>query len=638
MEPVSSRGRPALAAAALITGGLLLLGAATDLPALLGGGFFSDCATYYALATSIAHDFDLEYSRADLQRVYADFSGGPSGIFLQRNPDDGRLYYGKAYIYPLALAPAVWAFGHRGVLVTHALLLGAVLLGMTLLWQRRWGTARALGTALAFVLPSVATVYYFWIAPEFFNFATVFGAYFLWLYKELNPLEEGESPPRWRAALLTPWTDVAAAVLLGVAMFSKLSNGALALPLLLYLPLRRRWARALLVAATLVAAALLLFGVQHLATGNWNYQGGERKSFTGEYPYAIGRSFDTASETSMETNLGEYRPPFYPLDIAHNVLYFFVGRFGGIVPYYFPAVLALVLFLALGRRPLCRWLVLGGAAAAALVYIVLIPTNVIGGGGTVANRYFMNIMPLLLFLLPARTTRWAPVLAAVAGAALIGHILISPLQHSHYPSRYAEAPLLRMLPAEWTMLNDLPINTEPERRRVPWFRERGGELVRDEHGRPVVDFFVYHMDHDSYAKEPNPFAPHTGPDSAPEERRYLTEGGGQQIWTAGGRTAELVLRSAEPLRRLRVRLTNSNCANTVTLSVQGKSRTLRMEPRRRESFVFELGPAFAYHYLSTSYIYPVAVSTSNGVTPRTLPGGANDWRHLGAMLEFWVEE
>ena len=492
-------GKPALRGAAaaigLATAGLILLALALDMPASLGGGFFSDCATYYTLASSLGHDLDLEYSRVDIERSYSEFSGGPSGIFLQRRPGGGRLYFGKAYIYPAAIAPAVRLLGHRGPLTTHALLAGALLLAMVVFWERRWGAWRALGVALGFLLPSMAVLYYFWFAPEFFNFCLIFAAFFLWLYKENNPPAEGERPPAWRSALLAPWTDLAAAALLGAATYSKLSNGVIILPLVLFLLLRKRWLRFLFACAVFVAAVALFFGLQLASTGNWNYQGGERKSFSQQFPLANDRTFDDASATAQETNVGDYKPPFVPLDIALNVLYFFVGRFGGIVPYYFPAALALVLFLSLGRGSMHRWLLLLGAVAAAAVYIVLIPTNVIGGGGTVANRYFMNIFPLFFFMLPERTPRWMPAAAALGGVLFAGHILITPISTSLYPARYAETPVLRLLPVEYTMLNDLPLNTESERRRVPWYHEaeEGSEERK-------LAFFLYHLDHNSYLK------------------------------------------------------------------------------------------------------------------------------------------
>src|SRR5262245_64186921 len=46
--------------------------------------FWSDGATYYAMAHSLARDFDLRYERKDLERVFQEFRSGPSGLFLKR--------------------------------------------------------------------------------------------------------------------------------------------------------------------------------------------------------------------------------------------------------------------------------------------------------------------------------------------------------------------------------------------------------------------------------------------------------------------------------------------------------------------------------------------------------------------------
>src|SRR3989304_10525908 len=46
--------------------------------------FWSDGATYYAMAHSLAFDFDLVYERKDLVRAFREFRSGPSGLFLKR--------------------------------------------------------------------------------------------------------------------------------------------------------------------------------------------------------------------------------------------------------------------------------------------------------------------------------------------------------------------------------------------------------------------------------------------------------------------------------------------------------------------------------------------------------------------------
>ena len=126
----------------------MLLGVGADgrLSRRSRGGFFGDAATYYSLGHSLAEDFDFEYRREDLVRVWREFPerarghlpearprrAGPAldGVAAVRrsivgadDPDASRLYYGKAFIYPLFAAPFVWLFGTNGFLVLHALLM-----------------------------------------------------------------------------------------------------------------------------------------------------------------------------------------------------------------------------------------------------------------------------------------------------------------------------------------------------------------------------------------------------------------------------------------------------------------------------------------------------------------------------------
>ena len=93
--------------------------------------FHSDEATYYMMGHSLVEDFDLEYRRADLVRVWKEFPGGPAGVFLKHgrtlsgnpDPDPNRMFYGKSFIYPLFAAPFIFIFGTKGFLVLHACLL-----------------------------------------------------------------------------------------------------------------------------------------------------------------------------------------------------------------------------------------------------------------------------------------------------------------------------------------------------------------------------------------------------------------------------------------------------------------------------------------------------------------------------------
>ena len=134
----------------------------------------------------------------------------------------------------------------------------------------------------AFVMATVVPVYYVWITPELFNFALGFFAYFCWLYKEVSPRERMPRPLQW---LGDSRGDLLAAVLLGIATFSKPSNALLFVPLALWYLWNRRVARLVATSAIFVVMAAGLFGINTIITGEWNYQGGERRTYYWEFPF-----------------------------------------------------------------------------------------------------------------------------------------------------------------------------------------------------------------------------------------------------------------------------------------------------------------------------------------------------------------
>ncbi len=426
----SSQDRLARMLLGLVIVGLVGGALSTDLPRLSKGQFWGDGATYYLMARSLAEDFDLRYEARDLLRARREFSAGPQGLFLKRahgglrlDPDGGwlrrvppeepRLYFAKAFAYPLAAAPFVRLFGTRGLVLTNALGLGLVLwLAYGTLRRRGSPPGAALALSLVLFLGTVTPLYLLWPTPEMFGLTVI-------------------------AAGLVAWSRgsaLAAAVLLGIATYTKPPNVLLAIPLGLapLLPaLGRRaladlWpgfresARRLLV---LALTALALYGLNAAITGELNYQGGERKTFYDRFPLEtheatfdntgfwmttnqVGPLVEGKDDAKVSAKTGparaaeEIRESF-----LYNLGYFWVGRFGGAIGYFLPALWALALFLLVGPRDRDGWLVLGALVASWIAYIWQIPDNWYGGGGTVGNRYFLSLLPLFLFLVP-RGREW----------------------------------------------------------------------------------------------------------------------------------------------------------------------------------------------------------------------------------------
>jgi len=330
-----------------------------NLPALQGNFLFADEAIYYSMTQSLAQDFDLEYTKKDLIRYYETFDAGPLGIFLKKGKE-GKLFFAKSYAYPLFAAPFVRLFGSNGFLVFHSILLLVLLLMGFTYFSIENEASLSLVSILTFLFASVAGVYIFWISPDFFNLSLVFSALFFWLYKHKpSPVENQNTPGmRFQSFLLSDWSDYLASFLVGIAVFSKPPNIVLMGPLVLYSLLKRQIGKAVLITLVFTVTAGAFFGVNHLTTGEWNYQGGERKTFYGEGGYPLEKdtiTFDSArgglmsSEAYTEKHLLPAKFAFI------NLFYYFFGRFTGLTWYFFPAILALFLFL-FRRKQLDEWL------------------------------------------------------------------------------------------------------------------------------------------------------------------------------------------------------------------------------------------------------------------------------------------
>jgi hypothetical protein len=623
-----TRSPGAIAAIAL---GLLLLACALSIDFPKASlGFKGDEATYYSLAHSLARDGDFAFERKDLIRVWEEYSGGPEGIFLKRgkkirlhrsdrfpyvrwdkleDPVRTRLYYSKSFIYPLAAAPFVFVFGTNGFLVLHALLLSLNLLVAYTFIAARGSTPRAaLAYAVAFLAASVVPVYFVWLTPELFNLSLALWAMFLWSYKEVTPA---------RGFLGSSGSDYLAAALVGVLTFSKPPHAILMFPLIALLVFRRNWRRALLTGVVWAAVAGGLFLANAAITGEFNYQGGDRKTFYGR------DGFPFANERETFENIGPVRGresimvghvlvnPHTATVFASNVIYFLVGRFCGLLPYFFPGVLSAVLFLTWKREP-WQWLTAATIVGAAIVLIVLTPFTYSGGGGPVGNRYFLSFYPLFLFLTPPLAGMGAAAAALGVGALFTAKILLNPFYSSFHPGEHAKAGPLRWLPIELTLLNDLPMAADPNRMKRPL----GGSP-------PVLAYFA----------DDNAFNPE-----------------GDTFWVRGKSRADVILRApvvdigegrfvSKAIVKLAVEVENGADPATVTVSTGAETRTLRMKSAEKARVVLAVtrGLPYTRDENPTSYLYPVSIRAGAGFVPFLDVPGSSDSRFLGARVRLVPE-
>ena len=176
---------------------------------------------------------------------------------------------------------------------------------------------------LTFLFASIAVVYFIWISPDFFNLFLVFAVAFLWLYKIKYSEKENQVKikSRLQSFLLSDWTDYSASALVGIAVFSKPPNIVLMGPLVLYVLFKKRFLKALLMILVFLLVSSLFWGTNYLTTGEWNYQGGERKTFYGPYPLEKeGITFDSLGhEMTSEGYGGKHLLP--PRVFIYNLFY-----------------------------------------------------------------------------------------------------------------------------------------------------------------------------------------------------------------------------------------------------------------------------------------------------------------------------
>ena len=570
-----------------------------NLPVIHNHFLFADQAVYYALTQSIAYDGDLEYSKKDLARYYHDFAAGPQGIYLKRAKND-KLFFAKSWAYSLCAAPFVRVFGYNGILVFHSLLLLLILLMGFAYLSLSNPPPTSLLYLLSFFFASVTGVYFLWISPDFFNFCLVFAVFFLWLFKLRRQENLGTGIPqgKMQAFLCSSGSDYLAAFLAGIATFSKPPNIILIGPLVLAALFQKKFGRALLVVAVFSLTLSLFFGTNYLLTSDWNYQGGERKIFYKNFPLEKENvTFDSVGSSMTSENYFE-RFLLPPKFIIFNVFYYFFGRFTGIAWYFFPAFLAFILFF-LSRRRLYDWLTFFTILGGILIYIILMPDNYGGGGGTLANRYFLNIYPLFLFLPRKEKSSRQIVLIWIMAAIFISQILVSPFRSSAQPATHAKKFPFKALPLEMTQINNFPTGTNPEAFRVNIWPQNP----------PPQKEFLHFLDDNFY--------PRTEPDG---------------IWTKGSGTCEVVLKTYYPLREIVVHLLNNpRSDNEVRVRVDWKTQKIKLMSRQWGTLHFPVGNGFQ---MKSSHLYHLKIKADKGSIPFFEDETSSERRYLGVFFSL----
>lgn len=575
-----------------------------NLSALQKNFLFADEATYFMMTQSLSQDGDLEYSKADLIRYYKDFGITPQGLFLKRGKNQ-QIFYAKSFAYPVFAAPFYKILGLNGLLVFHSLLL---LLLLFMGFQYLTLINRPLLSLLAlltFFFASVAMVYYFWLSPDFFNLTLVFSVLFLWLYKytfhQVSDQEAKKS--RLTTFFLSDWSDYLACLLAGIAVYSKPPNIALMGPLVLYFLLKKKFLKTGLMIVIFLISTGIFWGINQGITGDWNYQGGERKTFYGQGGYPFEKAhldFDTAVGWSMSSEGYAEKHLYPPKVFIHNIFYYFFGRFTGMVWYFFPAFLALILFF-IRKKHLCQWLILAALAGEILIYIILMPDNYAGGGGALANRYFLNIYPFFFFLPALKKDLKEIGVTWIMASIFVVPILISPVQHSHYPDTHVKKFPFTMLPVELTLFNNFPTTTNPAASRQ---------------GVGMKYTWINFLDGN--------FHPRTSSE--------LEKNG---FWTRGPHKAQMVMRTYYPIKQITFHLMNNpRLKNEITVWFAGEKKTITLGRKQRGDITFT--PKKVFQMNPWIHLYKLAVKASKGSIPNFEEEKEDERRYLGVWFEVTI--
>ncbi len=144
------------------------------------------------------------------------------------------------------------------------------------------------------------------------------------------------------------------------------------------------------------------------------------------------------------------------------------------------------------------------------------------------------------------------------GCLFTAKITLNPFYSSFHPHEHAKAGPLRWLPIELTLVNDLPINV-----RVDRVRQLFGQGPR---------FQIYFLDDNAYPRD------------------------GDSFWIRGRSRADLLFKTPEPVRQLKLTVENGPCRPTVARD-RGRPASWRRRSAgtSRRSCRCRSGPGSPYH-------------------------------------------
>ena len=543
----------------------------TDLAKIKKGGFFADESTYFSIIQSLAFDGDLQYTRADIVRIRELFWIGPMGLFLKKGAD-GRLFYAKSCIYPLVVAPFFRLFGTHGILLANGLMVFFTLLMGFLLLRQHHPPEKSFFFTVTYLFSSITFIYIWWMTADLFNFFVNFAGLFFLFYSFKKPV----------------WNSMAG-LFFAAAIFSKPNNILHIGILFLLLIYQKDWKKfvGMALVCLLVLASLLYFNYSQ--TGEINYQGGERRSFYGNFPFER-PDFTFAGAHEMSTD--NYWSRFYlsPAIVALNLFYYIFGRFTGMI-IYFPSAIFLLLFFFFQKKKPQDWFLLAGIVAAVLCYILLMPDNYFGGGGSLGNRYFFNIFPMFFFLgFRERNFKFAllPVFAAVI---FLAPVYMESMFHSSTPRFPGISFPAKLFPAEKTQYATLPSNVNPRA-----------------FNKQIANKYTLFFLNDNFS---------------PIE--------GELFWTHADQELELFLLAPKAVKTFHIQLKNTPLDNQIRFQIEHKIQKVFLAADSARVIEFSNIPGLR---VDSRYLYHMKIKSARSYSPYFTNPKSLDMRWLGVQTHI----
>jgi len=558
------------------------------------GGFIGDSAVYYAMSDSLAHDADLQYTREDLLRITREWPGGPQGILLSADKNDPSvIHYAKPLFYSLAGAPFVRFLQANGLLVLNALCF-ALLIFLGCLAFPEWEDERQLEICIWSILfwgLTAVPAYIFSLTPDLFNGTLVMAGLIAWVR---------HSKSRFPVRML-----ILSAFILGIATASRPPNGLFfLLPLwsLIFsetnsekISISKRFISIFLVTTVFILGIAAVYALSYALTDHAFAYSGFRKRIVDHFPFEKPEYTFLNTGNLMSTESTKF--VFHWDTLRHNLRYFFIGRFAGLIPYFFPAFVSLIALFPTGGKRQIRLPVLLVTIGLILFHIIYIPSNWHGGSCAVGNRYLISWLPAFMLILRRPPNRKIILVTAAFTAVLTGVITMSPatalMNYREIPKR----TIMKAFPMEITLLESWPVD-DLKHRRVDY-----------------GDYFLYFADDNQFGQEENGF------------------------WVKGKSHADCVMRCWKPVSKIILTLRNGNRPARLS-GVTGKDHFSRnASPNEVIKLELEPGnPTNAYNLAgNVSYCYSVRIGTDSGFIPRYIDKNSSDYRFLGCFARIELE-